>query len=577
MAIICGGRCWRGRSGAAAMPLANSPIPKVMSRRFRTVAALAIAARPLAALTALGDYVCGKRVRGWNALNLAASRHPKAYARWIALAEPELVARFAASTPAGRDEAPPIHVLVAGLPDETAAIEAAIAAIRLLIVPPHGQIGPLVLDGSPQGVAEAIAALNGKPGDWLLIIGAHDRLSHHFADAARDMPLADSTLDMLFWDEDRLGAAGRFAPWIKPGWDELLYRQGAGLGGAAMTRVGLAAASAAATAQHAGASVGRTLDALMAGAAALSRLAPRHVPLVLSHRADQPAAPPTVTEHSGGEHMPSVSIIVPTRDQPELLGQLLAGLKLLEYPGDTEIILADNDTIDPTARVMLEGAAQQDGYRVICAPGAFNFSQINNAAVAGARGEFLCFLNNDVEPLDGAWLTRMVRSALPRDVGAVGAMLLYPDGTIQHAGIAIGVGGAAGHVQRSVHPAEVAFATWHACTREVSAVTAACMVVRRDHFDAVGGFDAEYFAVAFNDVDLCLRLGSRGLRNIYVAEARLLHHESKSRGSDADAANLGRFSEELAALRARWRTEGHRDPHHSPLFLASAEQCVLAF
>jgi O-antigen biosynthesis protein len=199
---------------------------------------------------------------------------------------------------------------------------------------------------------------------------------------------------------------------------------------------------------------------------------------------------------------------------------------------------------------------------------------LNNLGARAADGELLCLLNNDVEPLDGEWLKTLVRYALEEEVGAVGAQLVYPSGRIQHAGVAVGLGGAAGHVQKGVDPDEPRFWTWQAVTREVSALTAAVLVLRKSRYEEVGGFD-EGFAVAFNDIDFCLRLKQRGLRNIYVADVRLLHRESESRGKDRTPERARRFAGELARLQERWGTEEYRDPHFSPLFSALVERCVL--
>jgi GT2 family glycosyltransferase len=268
--------------------------------------------------------------------------------------------------------------------------------------------------------------------------------------------------------------------------------------------------------------------------------------------------------------------MIPTRDRADLLGTCLSALERLTYPGETELLIIDNGTIDPEALALIEDAKQAPAVRLIRDGGGFNFSRLNNMGATAATGEFLCLLNNDVEAVDGEWLTHLVRQAARPGIGAVGALLLYPTGKIQHAGVAIGIGGAAGHVQKGVHPATQKFRTWHAVTREVSAVTAAAMVVRKNVFIEAGGFDEDAFAVAFNDVDLCLRLKRKGYRNLFVAEAKLIHHESESRGDDRLKRNAPRFAAELTHLQARWATQNASDPHFSPLFSRQVEQCVLA-
>jgi GT2 family glycosyltransferase len=200
-----------------------------------------------------------------------------------------------------------------------------------------------------------------------------------------------------------------------------------------------------------------------------------------------------------------------------------------------------------------------------------------NFAAAQVQNDLLLFLNNDTEVISPDWLAEMASFAVRPDIGAVGARLLYPDGAIQHAGVALGIGGAAGHVDKGVQPFPGAFAPWHDETRIVSAVTAACLLVDRAKFVDVGGMDDVNFTIDFNDVDLCLRLAARGWRTVYCAQATLIHHESRSRGKTHHGADLARFERELAMLRTRWGTEAAIDPHHSPLFRRQSERCLLAF
>ena len=205
-------------------------------------------------------------------------------------------------------------------------------------------------------------------------------------------------------------------------------------------------------------------------------------------------------------------------------------------------------------------------------PGPFNFSALNNAAVKHARGDYLCFLNNDVEMVDGDWLFLLIRQAMRSDVGAVGARLLYPDGALQHAGVVTGVGGGAAHAHRNLRDADGGYFLRDRLPQQVSAVTAACLVVSKEKFLEVGGFDEVDFPVAFNDVDLCLKLNARGWQSFYEPRAILIHHESKSRGSDSAKENRQRFAGELAALKRHWRTDQLRDPFHHPHLSPFCEQ-----
>ena len=172
--------------------------------------------------------------------------------------------------------------------------------------------------------------------------------------------------------------------------------------------------------------------------------------------------------------------------------------------------------------------------RVVRWPHPFNYSAINNYAAGFATGKFLCLLNNDIEVIEPQWLSELVREAYQPGIGAVGARLLYPDRSIQHAGVAIGLGNAAGHAHRDLPEGERGYFAQALIARGASAVTGACLLVEKEHFDAVGGLDEEGLAVAYNDVDLCLKLRERGLISIYTPAATLVHHESKSRGLDFD-------------------------------------------
>ena len=158
----------------------------------------------------------------------------------------------------------------------------------------------------------------------------------------------------------------------------------------------------------------------------------------------------------------------------------------------------------------------------------------------------------------------MVRYAVKPDVGAVGAKLLYDDGTIQHAGVVVGIGGAAGHAHRSLRADRPGYFRQPHVAQFVSAITAACLLVSKEKYLAVGGLDEEQLQVAFNDVDLCLKLQAAGWKNVYVPHAVLIHHESKSRGQDISRKNIERFRREVGVLQERWATRDYQDPFHNP-------------
>jgi GT2 family glycosyltransferase len=265
---------------------------------------------------------------------------------------------------------------------------------------------------------------------------------------------------------------------------------------------------------------------------------------------------------------PKVSVIIPTRDRADLIERCVGGvLAVTDYPS-LEIIVVDNDSREPQALALFDALRNRPGVRVVPHPGSFNFAAINNRAVDVADGAVLAFLNSDVEVTQPEWLREMVARALQGDVGAVGAKLLYPDGTIQHAGVVTGLGAdrIAGHPYQGASRELTGSFGDLVLAREVSAVTAACMVIRRSVFVEAGGFDEVNLAVAYNDVDLCLRLRERGYHNIVTPFAELTHQESAERGADALPEQRERLRGEVEYMRRRWGDALPRDPYFSPNF-----------
>lgn len=261
---------------------------------------------------------------------------------------------------------------------------------------------------------------------------------------------------------------------------------------------------------------------------------------------------------------PRVSVIIPTRNAGAMVERCVRSLReLTRYP-DLEILLVDNQSDDATSLDVFTGLEREGLVRLLRHQRAFNFAELNNQAAARCTGSVFCLLNNDVEALHPFWLEEMVGVAIQPGVGAVGAKLVFPDGSIQHGGVIVGIEGAADHAYRGCRGDWSGVDQQLLVRREVSAVTAACLVIRRDLYLEVGGMDEEHFPVAFNDVDLCLKLRARGLRNIWTPHARLLHRESATRGKAVSAEQKARAERELAALQARWHTETFEDPYHSP-------------
>ena len=264
---------------------------------------------------------------------------------------------------------------------------------------------------------------------------------------------------------------------------------------------------------------------------------------------------------------PGVSILIPFRNHVGLTRACVEAIRRHTRRLDYEIILIDNWSDDPAVQDFCTTQGNMADTKIVRVAEPFNFSRINNIGAAAATRPFLLFLNNDVIIDDPHWLRTLLDEALADPaVGAVGPKLLYPNGTVQHAGVVLGVGGIADHAFRGL-PADAPGYIAHAiAAREVSALTAACMLVRREAFEAVGGFDEAELAVAFNDVDLCVKLRQAGWRLIFTPDLVCEHRESMSRGDDFGEDKLARFMRENEAMRARWETILPEDPFYNRHF-----------
>jgi GT2 family glycosyltransferase len=269
---------------------------------------------------------------------------------------------------------------------------------------------------------------------------------------------------------------------------------------------------------------------------------------------------------------PKVSVIIPTRDRPELLARCTAGLLLrTDYP-DFEVVIADNDTANPEACFLLRKLGEDPRVRVLSCPGTFNYSAINNAAVGSAAGAVILLLNNDIDVIHSDWLAEMVSLAARPDVGAVGAKLIYGDGTIQHGGVVLGTGnfydspGVAGHYGWNLPAHDLGYLGCMSLMREAAAVTGACLAVRKSVYEQIGGLDETNLAISFNDVDFCLRIREAGFRNVWTPFAKLYHLESASRGDDMAPDKIARFTREVHYMRERWGPVLDADPFYNENF-----------
>jgi GT2 family glycosyltransferase len=235
--------------------------------------------------------------------------------------------------------------------------------------------------------------------------------------------------------------------------------------------------------------------------------------------------------------------------------------------------VVDNGSNCPrTLALLRELETARNDFSVLRDPSTFNFSALNNAAVRNAHDEeILVFLNDDTEAVVPDWLHELAVNAVRPEIGAVGAKLLYPNGTIQHAGVILGIGGVAGHAFKKLpadHQGQMNRAN---LIHNISAVTGACMAVENAKFQTVGGFDEDKLAIAFNDVDLCLKLLQAGYRNLYLPQVLLTHHESYSRGLEDTPEKQARFKKEIQVMQSRWGPLLQNDPAYNPNLSRSSE------
>lgn len=276
------------------------------------------------------------------------------------------------------------------------------------------------------------------------------------------------------------------------------------------------------------------------------------------------------------ETPPFVDIIIPTRDRVDLLQCCIESIfENTEYQHYC-IMVVDNGSTEAATKDYYRSLESNPRFNVVEYPGEFNYSAINNFAVAQTSGDVVVLLNNDTEICESDWLTHMVAQAARPNVGCVGAKLYYSSGLIQHAGVVVGIRGVAGHAHR-FYPRD---ADGH-CGRlkiaqNVSAVTAACLAVRREVFEEVGGLDEVNLKVAYNDVDFCLRVLEAGYDNVWTPHVELFHHESVSRGSDDTLKKARRFQQEFDYMVSRWHTDTMKDPSYNPNLALDQEDFWLA-
>jgi O-antigen biosynthesis protein len=478
----------------------------------------------------------------------------------------------------GAESAPatPLAVWIDGAGDAAEQTRVALAA---------GTIAPAaVLDGP------LIEALASTRADHVALVRAGDRPAPPALERLGQAIALAPDADVITCDNDQLSAAGtRGSPCFSPGPspDRWLACDDSG----ALIVVSREGAAALTQTLPGGGAWRHELALRLAGPAAAAHA---HVPLILCHEAPSPPTEPlsaaAVTEILSGwepgarveqtsprvrrvgrppAREPSVEVIICFRDRPELLARAADSLlRRTDYERLT-LALVDNGSRTTETATLVQRLACDERVRVLRDDRPFNFGQLNNAAVRTSDADVVVFLNNDTEVLDPDWASPLLEEALRPEVGAVAPLLRYLDGSVQHAGAAIGLHGYAGHPFAGLAPDRpTPFGHAAQGTRNWLAVTAACMMIERAKFTAVGGFD-DAFVVAGNDVDLCLRLTSAGRRSLCVPHATLMHDESQSRGDHIDPGDFVASERSYGAF----RTVG--DPFYNPNLTLRATDCAV--
>ena len=420
------------------------------------------------------------------------------------------------------------------------------------------------------------AAFGAAAGDWVVEINAINKIALQAVNTPAIAIFEGKKAQIIYSDSDKLLAPDfqRTQPDFKPDWNVDLFLSGG-------------------VSQHYAqdlcffkTSMVRELGGYTNNFELISRALERtepvqihHIPQVLVHvrqfSATTEAVVPQRNPLALPEVPPRVSVIIPTKNNVVLLRQCIDSmLRKTSYP-NYEILVVDNgsdqaETLDYlktlttlTAPSLHSVHSSHPHIRVIRDNYAFNYSALNNYAVGFAQGEILALVNDDIEVVSEGWLTEMVSHALRSGIGAVGARLWYPDQTLQHAGMVL-VGGVARHIHKHLPKGEPGFNDRAVLTQNFSAVTGACLVVKKALFEQVGGLNDQELAVGFNDVDFCLKLGEAGFRNVWTPHAELIHHESATRGQDNSPEKQRRAEKELRYMRKRWGDKLYNDPAYNP-------------
>jgi len=431
--------------------------------------------------------------------------------------------------------------------------------------------------------------------DYILYLGSRDTLAPNVLSALAKEIEKSSNLELIYSDEDYIDEnSKRYNPYFKPSWSLDLFLSYNYIGSLWCLKRELFN------------KINRGFDfsqasqysLLLSAIFSIKETQISHIPKVLYHRRvkrlDKRVFPAQITSKEAysvlnsfkkeigaisieeglfegscrvkypiKEPPPLVTIIIPTKDKLYLLKRCIDSILQKSTYKNYEILIVDNQSQELNTLEYLRDISKNSKVKVLEYNHPFNYSAINNYAVSKARGEVLILLNNDIEVITPSWIEEMLQHALRSEIGAVGAMLYYDNFTIQHAGVVLGLGGVAGHSHKYFPKDSLGYFGRLKATQNYSAVTGACLMVKKSHFLEVGGLE-ESLKVAFNDVDFCLKLLERGYKNLWTPYAELFHHESKSRGADDTPKKKKRFESEVEYMKKRWGNLLLNDRYYNP-------------
>jgi len=474
----------------------------------------------------------------------------------------------------------------------------------------------------PQNTTLAAAlnnALAFARGDFIALMGAEDQLPAHALYKIAQTLNAHPDTDLIYTDEDKLNAQGqRYDPYFKSDWNPDLFYSQNFLRHLTAYRRSIINDIGGFRPDYQG---NEDYDLALRFIEQIDAERIRHIPQILYHRRDFPEHTPRPSQdgsqHTASSHLkkdsgvcalqahfqrlrqpvkvveamgghtrviyplpdkpPLVSLIIPTRDKLKLLrGTVDDLLNKTDYK-NIEIIIMDNGSVEPETLDYFKAIQKNTKVSIIRHAAPFNYSQLNNIGVTHATGDVICLINNDLQVIYPQWLTEMVSHALRPQIGAVGAKLYYINDTIQHAGVIIGLGGMAGHALKFLAREAPGYHWKPFLIQNYSAVTGACLVMRRNVFEEVGGLEEKHLKVAFNDVDFCLRIRERGYRIVWTPYAELYHLESASRGIDDTFKKYRRLQHELNYMKTRWGETLLNDPYYNPNLTLEYEDFSLAW